>query len=422
MKNSNNNLILYIIIVILKQIATVYFPSKLLGYLFLLILAILLCFEKKENYLPTILFFHPCSALFDNISFTYLFNVVIVIFTFKYFWDIKKTGAPLKLNKKMTIMMLLLFLYEIFLILINGYASLVIFSLISWVASYLFVLQFIGGKIEVDLNKCLFYFFAGYLSGAIGGFAFPFLKYGFDFPSKYRYMGLFRDPNVYSLDALLIVFSSLCINKKFSYITIITMLLGFLSISKMYILVLIVGLILYSFYNFKNINLKKIIAFLFLITVTIFLGIKTSLFDNIYAKYLLRIDSESLSTGRTDILNYYFNRLINNPINLLFGSSMLKYRYVLVDYSSARALYESHNTYLELILSWGILGSAFYLAFLRKIIISIKNILDSFQKDSIPLIIVFLLSIFTLDYLSADIFIIMILYITLCSFLKKNHA
>ena len=137
---------------------------------------------------------------------------------------------------------------------------------------------------------------------------------------------------------------------------------------------------------------------------------------------MLRIDSESLSTGRTDILNYYFNRLINNPINLLFGSSMLKYRYVLVDYSSARALYESHNTYLELILSWGILGSAFYLAFLRKIIISIKNILDSFQKDSIPLIIVFLLSIFTLDYLSADIFIIMILYITLCSFLKKNHA
>ena len=114
MKNSNNNLILYIIIVILKQLATVYFPSKLLGYLFLLILVILLCFEKKENYLPTILFFHPCSALFDNISFTYLFNVVIVIFTFKYFWDIKKTGAPLKLNKKMTIMMLLLFLYEIF--------------------------------------------------------------------------------------------------------------------------------------------------------------------------------------------------------------------------------------------------------------------------------------------------------------------
>ena len=58
MKNLNNNLILYIIIVILKQLATVYFPSKLLGYLFLLILVILLCFEKKENYLPTIIIFH----------------------------------------------------------------------------------------------------------------------------------------------------------------------------------------------------------------------------------------------------------------------------------------------------------------------------------------------------------------------------
>ena len=70
----------------------------------------------------------------------------------------------------------------------------------------------------------------------------------------------------------------------------------------------------------------------------------------------------------------------------------------------------AHNTYFDLIFSWGLIGSTMYLFFTYLYNSTIKRRLnyvrEHMNKYSIILLICFLMIITTLSYLSADTFIL----------------
>lgn len=422
-KKIDVRLITYVFIVLLKQFSYVFFPSNIISYLLIVALIFLFLTEKKENFLPVILFFHPCAALFDDVNFTYIFNFTIVIFALKQFVLLYKQKLFTNKNKKLLILLVLIVCYEIILTLANGFLDAGILSLVSWISSYIFVITYMSVIDKPDVNKMLKYFYYGFVAGAIGGYAIPYSIYGIDFPSKYRFMGLFRDPNVYSLDALLIIFTSLKIKKRLSIMTIVTITLGCFSVSKMFLLVLLLGMGLHLIINLKTIKAKEIIKVMPLVVIACVIGIRFNFFTTIYDKYIDRIDVENISTGRTEIIEFYLGRLYDKPLNLIFGSSDSNYRLVLQDNTQKRSLYETHNTYLELLVAWGILGTTYYLIYIEKIIEYIKNKYNKYEmkiKYSFPLIFSFLLAIFSLAYLSADIFAILILFIVLVTYIPAE--
>lgn len=411
--NTNIRIFFYIAVVILSELCSVYYLQNI-KYVLLIIYLFLVITEKKDNFLPILLFMHPCLSIFDDLPFLYTFNLTIFIFMVKIL-----SNKDYYFSKKITFLVIILFLYELILNLLNGYLDISLLSLISLMSSYFLVMFLIKKVKSINIEKCLKYFFFGFTLSAILGIVNAFLKWGIDVPVQFRYMGLFRDPNYYSLDGLIIMFSSLCIYKKINLKFLITFGLCIISISKMFLLVSIAGLLIYVLVNNNKINGKRVLNTLPLIGVFAFIFFKTSLYDLVYSKYISRISTvtslEALSTGRSSIIVYYLTQLINNPFYLFFGSSLLNYTSVLVDSESKYALYAAHNTYLELLLSWGIIGFSYYIYLIRNYYSEIKMQFNATKikllSNESLLIMIFLVSIFSLSLIGADVFIVLLYYI-----------
>ena len=80
----------------------------------------------------------------------------------------------------------------------------------------------------------------------------------------------------------------------------------------------------------------------------------------------------------------------------------------------------AHSTYLDLILSWGMFSSI-YLYYIYKVIKkSCRKQPKKMTSDSKILIIISILGMFSLSYLQADVFALLILYIILASKNRKD--
>ena len=152
----------------------------------------------------------------------------------------------------------------------------------------------------------------------------------------------------------------------------------------------------------------------------------TSFVSTILSKYTYRTDTTSFLTGRDVIQKYYFETAFNDPITLIFGRST-SYALVLNAGTNLNdAFYTNivaHNTYLDLILSWGAIGTLIYISLL----ISIKKLFNNKTTDkykignlkSIYLKTILwgsiLACLFALSYLMLDFFAIMYLFLIIFS-------
>lgn len=395
----------------------------------LVILNLIVIFFADEKTLLAILFYlHPNSALYDDIGFRYIFNFGIFICLLKllivYKW---------KFNKKLLVIFLTIIMYDIVLMGINGQIDASILSMISWASSYLVLILYIEHQNKINKNKVYKYFAVGYALAFLCAIIYPITKYGINnIPTAYRFIGLLRDPNYYCVDALILIFSTdIYIEKKWLQFLLKCMfgIMGVLSISKTFIILLIVGCVIKICLDIcrSKLKIKNMICTFFIVCGIIGVVFTTNNFDYIVEKYLYRTSTTSAFTGRDYIQEYYLNILINNPSRLIFGSSS-KYNHLLgIGHEIGSEFFEdmvAHNTYLDIILAWGILGFLWYMFFIYNLQNSLKrqyNLNTNENKNSYYTLLILVCGfLFVLSYMFVDFFAIMLIYIFMSKYPKEK--
>lgn len=389
---------------------------SVIRWLLLLFEFFIIIISSEDKIIPLLFFLHPLSATYDKLGFTYLFNFSILILLIKLFIIYRPS-----LERKSTFLFLLIVLLEFILILKEGELDYRIISLGSWIASYL-LLIFYSNKIDKINFKVVYkYFYIGFLLGALLGFTYPVMRWGIlNIPTAYRFTGLLRDPNYYCIDALLLIFSANTYSKlteRNKYILIFPILcLGALSISKTFVILMVLGVVLISIINIKKIKVKQIFAGIAALSIIFVILYNMNFIDIFIEKFVYRTETTTLLTGRDDLYKYYINELLNNPFNLIFGNSMINYPYVL-SVGSVDSFYTNfvaHNTFLDVVLSWGVIGTILYITLLYCIF---KNsvfkgvVIKKRNDDFVILLITGLLALCVLSYLAVDFFAIIILYL-----------
>ena len=437
MKKIENKEFIIINLIMIINIIIMFIGGNVLKlkYITLILNLLIIIFAKETSYMPLIMYMHPNSAMYDDIGFTYLFNVTIFLIVLKLIFT-KRMFLP----KKEVIIFSLILVWEIFLNILDSSVKSNMLSLISWISSYV-ILIFMANKVEkIDFNKVYKYFFFGFVLSVLAGLSYPINKWGLNIPVAYRFVGLLRDPNYYTVDALFLMFSSFKYknNNKLNIYFIVAFICGILSVSKMFILEIIIGVVIALFFKMinnkkirKNTFFKTILMFFTVFSIFVYLIVNTNMIDTMLNKYLYRTGTTSILTGRDYIQKYYINILFDNPKNLLLGNSMLKYSKVLgLGSEEGRSFFENmvaHNTYLDVILSWGIFGALLYLYFIYRIVnlyilfLKEKKIYIEKKFDNATLLIcLFLISLFALSYLSVDVFAILMIYLIIFKFSSNN--
>lgn len=393
-------------------------------YIFLVFTFLIIIFSKKESFLPIILFVHCNSALYDDIGFTYFFNFTLFIICIKILFL-----KSFSFSKSSFLLFVILLLYEIILRIIFNTISFdrKFFSLVSWSSSYLIMIYYSCLK-EINFNKIYRYFFVGMVGSCLCAITIPINRWGINnIPTAYRFVGLLRDPNYFSIDILFLIFSLKLYTAKSEklFYKMILIVFGFLSVSKMYILILSFGLFLDFIISKKKINKNKLffvfISILCLIAFISYSNIISLIFD----KYLYRFDSNALTTGRDYIQNYYINKLLNSPTTLLFGRTMQYNEIFHVGSDNGYSFYYqmvAHNTYLDFLLSWGLLGTYVYIKYLLSINNNFKNngFVSNKRNYYLTIVVVFVFCLFALSYLALDAFAILLLYLFICKYYNSS--
>lgn len=414
-------LIMLCAIVFLCCLIKYYIPSlNSVQFLFLLLHVGIILFAKDDELIPIIMFNHTCSALYDDIGFKYIFNLTILIATIKLL--IKK---DLKINNFTFSLFCILMLYELALTFINVGISIQSLNLVTFISSYLFIILVVSMKNTkyIDINKIYRYFFFGFLVSGISGYMYPISKWGGKIPITYRFKGLLRDSNYYSVDALLLIISSMLYNKKITKESLIIFIVGVLAVSKMFILVALISFFIMAFWQIIHIKNRKQMICLMIILLSlplVFYNLKKIDFvDSMINKYLYRTESVSLLTGREYIQGYYINTLFNDPTTLIFGRSTSYSEVLDIGHDIGDSFYYNivaHSTYLDLILSWGVLGTIVYGLFLLKLFFTYKKNYNIKNRFNVSFLLLIGMCLFALSYLMLDFFAIMILYIMIFSY------
>lgn len=169
-----------------------------------------------------------------------------------------------------------------------------------------------------------------------------------------RFSGLNWDPNFFGLQVITCIGLLLVIyiNKRNTYyifIIIALSILGFLTISKTYLIVYLFQFLVFILYLIKNANKKNNIL-LSLLVLAAFLVIIS--FDQWFSPYIVRMSQktfktnilDNFTTGRLTSWQNYINMMTSSIVTLLFG--------VGIGSSSS-----AHNLYISAIYLFGIIGT-----------------------------------------------------------------
>lgn len=199
----------------------------------------------------------------------------------------------------------------------------------------------------------------------------------FEYLKSSRLSGYAGDPNYYSLYICLSIAMLLIIEEKHllrDYIYIFSLIFIVLyTTSKMAVLTLI--LILLYFFGRLLFNLlskkSKFVRRIALISVgvgMIFSGTIVDLIDKVVARFneagLDTSDINSITSNRNMIQSYYLDELVTNPLVMAFGYG-LQYNET-EEYIGFKLI--AHNTYMDIVMSWGIVGVVMFVVILWQII------------------------------------------------------
>ena len=229
-----------------------------------------------------------------------------------------------------------------------------------------------------------------------------------------RFEAFANDPNYYSM-YICIAISCFFLCKSIQWHDIVIVLFDFslclLTYSKMSILVIILILGLYGFRQLsrieRNRNAYRVIILAIVITVILNIDRVESIFANIYAR-LVNVSQPyniaALTTGRSTLLIGYIKQLLSNPIALIWGYGFAYVNHIGVAINANTANNVSHNTILDVFLSWGMIGAIAMIYIIHSIIHKGFDHNKHYGFYNKTPILCLLLCMFSLSCLSAGMF------------------
>lgn len=329
----------------------------------------------------------------------------------------------LVINKHFMLISFVLIMYEWIHVILYDIGSFL--SLITWTTIIVYIAIFISNKKDIYNHKlAIKYFVSGTIISSIYGIYNRVMTVGINFISRNvndRFNGAAGDANYYSMYILVAVFSLLVlVNKENSFIkkvmyaitfTFLTFM-GFMSLSRMYSIILILLMGIYFLANIVSIQkYKKQRQFILILIITfmfIFIIAKEPIMNNIgiiVSRFESNLNNTTmLFSNRDIILEKYISYWKENPISTILGVGIQKYN-IRVGTSYA------HNIIVELIASLGILGTILFIAYLIYIHIKEKHSNIYIKDRLINWIPLFAIAISFLSINSIEVEAFYILYI-----------
>lgn len=365
-----NNWLLYALIFSTCIIASNYISSLFLfGAIIVSLLELLFC-DINQNFYYSI-FLLPNIRILDDIGIAFMPNILIVLPIIKFFITIRK------INIEILAYMFVFSLFEFSHLAFSSEGD-AILPTCCWLLSFLYAVSVLTSS-EMKLSEHGLYqaITCGVLASSI-----IYLLNNLEYLKNLlplifrgmRFEAYANDPNALGLYSS-IALSLLFIVPKKNYWHILSefglIIVILLTASKMgFVLmafILLYSLVTQGLHSDSNGNFIRA-SFVLLITMCICLS--KYLFQ--FIEHLIKragfgyggtIELTTFTTGRSSLVSEYFNILSTNLLTLLYGNGM-QYFHIL----RTSTAHQAHNTYLDIILSWGLLGTIVFSLIMWRII------------------------------------------------------
>lgn len=400
----------------------------------------LFVFNFNDN-LKIVFFLTPSFYYFSTIGVvgnpvTYF----LILLFIKYLFDCRNKSYDIY---NLIFMVLVLVLSVISSIIGNSYNLL---ELVRWSMLFVFTVLLMSEKRSnrnfLDFGK---YFIIGFFVSSIvglvafkiGGNLYDLNRTDYNPNIINRFSGLSGDPNYYGMYALLVltfIFMQLEVvkePKKAAFMWLLVISIGFLSIltvSRSLVVGFVFVILLFVFLNFRK---RKNIKIFFLIVFFMILGLLVGSYYGFFDNFIHRFEYSTLSdlTGARSIIFFeYMTGFLSGDLwRYLFGSGVTGhpdfYFYDVNGFNSRGDFYKpfaTHNTFVELLVSFGILGSVVFLVLLYRCIFNdlLKSVNGFRIFDLMPLLII-VIYFFSLHNLSQYGFYFILVLVSM--FLKYRN-
>lgn len=406
----NKNLLSYTILSILFLLTNGVYPG--IGYIVLIYCLYKIIRNNTADNLKLIFFLLPNIRILDVLGFTSFINIIILIISIKY---LIVTWNKIKNTKKIIMCTYFIFCLEFFHCLLNSTQfNTDLFNAINISINFMVCICIINDVwTKKDIKEMSLSLSFGVIISTL-----IFIMCNPDtinqiFNSRYRLSAYGNDANYLSFYILISIAGLLIhsyyntLNVKETVSVILNVGIGLLTSSKMCILGMLIIFTIYIICILSKKNLKKLLGILIKVIpiVLILIFYLKDQLEYLIEKFFERFQEnysstvlDNLTSGRSELFSKYMSLMNNDIISLVFGRGVNYYTY----YQQYGIELMAHNTYLDFILSWGILGTfVFIIIFILNIYhsISLKNRLINF----LPLII-FMIMLMSLSCMSADMF------------------
>lgn len=389
------------------------------GFLYATVVTIVLAIfsSSDEHRFCWALFLVPNIRLFDDIGTTSVVNVLFILPLIFYFFKGKSN-----LKSFPIIGAILLFMMEILHTFINDDS---VFKLIGWVLAFVCcVYATLDERINIDKDDAAYALVLGvFFSGIVYLFNNPNMAIGLlaNVLKGHRFTGYASDPNAFST-YICLAFSALLIKNKIKisdyFMMLFLILFGLLTTSKMCIILIVINV---SFFVIVSLNNKgKFFRGFVIIIVSCFViyqlrGFLVQFVEEFFERLGgNNVTLDSLTSNRFTIVTDYLSVLGRDIITLFFGRGFSYYEVL-----ETSRMQQAHNTYLDLIISWGIAGIIVFYYIINTWYKEFKNKEDvcKFSRANMLPMLNLLLSFLSLSLFDAGMFYFVIAY---CFIQLKN--
>ncbi len=386
-----------------------------------------------------LLFLLPCSAVFTQS--TYLpISLATLVFLAVFGRYILTQVNNTQYHKSGLIFTFCLIAFELMHIIYNP--VMVSAQTIRWLILFVFVALLIFDRNKyIDFTKVRYSLLLGLLFstgyGLLVKYFHPEILVNGNVIS--RFSGGAGDPNNYGLFCLLLIFFYLpSLPKvkisKVSYFVLVMMLCcGSLTVSRSFFLVTALSLFMYFILYFKDamgsvfFRLLAILNLVFMLIVVYLLWGQSMEFN---VDILTRFNGNNLSelTGaRSDILKEYINLYFTVPFEyMLLGAGINGYlgyyNYFFLQQGLFEEIVGPHNTFLEILVSFGLLGAGLIFGFVYSAFKAEQTRTQNYRVYKIAFIpiLVFILYSFSLQNLGKYSSFFILMTIIYCTYRRKN--
>lgn len=363
-ENEKGYFSLFLSILILIFLLTVGMTSNVWTILCVIFISVMFFFQTPNEITSELFLFYPFYNLFKfgGVGISY-YNIIIVAAVLSMFLKkiyrntIKKIG--------------LIIVFCLYMIIVNIVQQNTLDAM-TIIGDYLVPLSLVvlvfSNKNDISFKKVVIYYSIGLIISSLCGLGIIPLKnlnyyisplhYRFGSIRLMRLQGLVGNPNYFSLDLNLaiacILISLFDSNKKIYKIFLILILtiFGIATLSKSFILTLIISIIIILLFNINKLNTYTI----FLILISLVFLYAFTIKSNYFSLLMNRLaegegDLDLLTSSRSIIWLAYIEYIISNLDVFLIGNGISSNYLMINSYTHAM-----HNTYIEIIYYIGMIG------------------------------------------------------------------